>query len=112
MCVESRWLRSDKIGVDSPVFFFLERLDLAFPFDDQAQCNCLHAAGGQTTPNLVPEQGRNLIAHQAVENASGLLRIHQILVDVTRMLERLTNGALRDLVESDAAYAVRFIGLL
>ena len=102
----------DEIRVNRPIFFLLERLDFAFTLNDETQCNRLHPAGGQTTPNLVPEQRRNLIAHQPIENAPGLLRIHEILVDVTRMLESFTDGTLRDLVKSDAANALRFIALL
>ena len=96
----------EKIGVNRPVFFLFERLDFAFALDDEAQRNRLHAAGGETSPNLVPEQRGNLIAHEAIENAPGLLRIHEILVDVAGVLESFTDGALRDFVESDAADAL------
>src|SRR5208282_4611315 len=97
--VECRRLCCRKIGVDRPVFFLFERLDFAFALNDEAQRNCLHAAGGEAAPNLVPQQWRNLITDEAIEDAPGLLRMHEILIDVPRMLEGLTNGALRDLVK-------------
>ena len=40
--------------VDRPVFFFLERLDFAFAFDDQAQRDGLHASGGEAAANFIP----------------------------------------------------------
>src|ERR1700733_252431 len=34
------------------------------------------AAGGKTAAHFVPQERRNFIAHDAIENATGLLRIH------------------------------------
>ena len=48
-----------------------------------------------------------MIAYETVENAPSLLRIHQILIDVTRVLKRFAHSALRDLVKSDASNALR-----
>jgi hypothetical protein len=48
-----------------------------------------------------------LIAHKPIENTPGLLRIHEILIDVAGMLESFAHSALRDLVKSNAAYALR-----
>ena len=85
----------------------MERLDLAFAFDDQAQRNGLHAPGGKTAADFIPEQRRDLIAHQAVEHAASLLRVDQVLIDGARMFERCLHGALGDFVESDALNARR-----
>jgi len=50
------------------------------------------------TAHFVPQQRGYLIAHQAIEHAPCLLRIHQVLVDVAGMLEGFLHGALRDLI--------------
>ena len=50
----------------------------------------------------MPENRTGLVAHQTIENAAGLLRIHLAIIDLTRIPERLLNGLLRDLVEQDA----------
>ncbi len=52
---------------------------------------------------LSHKQRRNLVADQAIEHAAGLLRVHQVAIDVARMEECLLHGALGDLVEGDAA---------
>ncbi len=46
---------------------------------------------------------RNLVADEAVKDATGLLRVDQVGVDVARMEECLLHGALGDLVEGHAA---------
>ena len=71
-------LLAGEVRVDGPVFFLLERLDFALAFDDQAQGDGLHASGGKTAADFVPKQRRNLIAHEAVEHAAGLLRVDQV----------------------------------
>ena len=83
-----------EMRVDGPVFFLLERLDLALAFDDQAQRDGLHASGGKAAADFVPEQRRNLVADQAIEHAAGLLRVDQVLIDIAGMLERFLHGAL------------------
>ena len=71
---------------------FLERADFALALDDQAQRDGLDASGGESAADLVPEQRRNLVADQTVENAARLLRFNQVDVDGRRVLERLLNG--------------------
>src|SRR5947207_4842370 len=53
-CVESRWLRTGEMRIDSPVFLLFKSLDFTFAFDDQAQGNGLHTASGKATAYLVP----------------------------------------------------------
>ena len=55
-----------------------EGADFAFALDDDAEGNGLDAAGGETAAHFVPEERRDLVAHQAVEHAAGLLGIDQI----------------------------------
>ena len=54
-CVERGRLRGRQIGVDRPIFFFLEGLDLAFAIHDQTQRNRLHASSGKSPANFVPQ---------------------------------------------------------
>jgi len=68
----------EQIRLDSPVFPCLERLDLLLPFDDHAQGGALYTPCGETAPDLLPEQRRQLEAHQIIEGAACLLGIHQI----------------------------------
>ncbi len=100
--VERRGLGGRQVRVDGPVFLLLEGLDLALALDDQAQRDGLHAAGGEPAAHLVPQQRRDLIPDQAVENAASLLRVHQVLVDLARMQEGLLHRTLGDLVERNA----------
>src|SRR5208283_3764860 len=103
--VECRRLGGGQIGVDRPVFFFLEGFDFAFAIDDQAQCYGLHPAGGKTAADLVPQKRRDLVANEAIQHASSLLRVDQFAVDVARMLESGFDGPLCDLVKGHPANA-------
>ncbi len=100
--VECGRLAGREVRVDRPIFFFLERFDLAFAFHDQPQRNRLHASGRKSAPNLIPQQRRNLVANQPVEHAPRLLRVDQILIDCARMLERRLHRALGNLIERNA----------
>ena len=103
-------LLAGEMRVDRPIFFFLERLDLAFALDDQAQSDSLHASGGKPAANFIPQQRRNLISDQTVEDAASLLRVDQILINRSRMLEGGLHGPLGDFVESNALNARRSFG--
>ena len=70
--------------VNRPIFLGDERANLALALDDQPQRHGLHASGGKSAANLVPQQRRNFVAHQAIEHAARLLRIHQICVHFRR----------------------------
>src|SRR5690242_5758944 len=86
---ERRRVRSLEPRFDRPVLDRLERLDLALALDDHADRDRLHAAGGQPAADLLPEQRRELIADQAIENPPRGLRLEQLLVDLGRVLQRL-----------------------
>ena len=97
--VQRRRFACGQIGVDGPVLVLDERDDFAFALHDHAQRHGLHPAGGEAPANFVPKQGRDLVAHQTIEHAARLLRVHQLLVDHAGVLKRLLNGVLGDLVE-------------
>ena len=98
--------------VDGPVLFLFESLDFAFALDDQAEGDGLHASGGKPTADLVPEQGRDLVADQAIEHPARLLGVDQVLINLARMLESFANRPLRDLVKGhplDAGHVAIFL---
>jgi hypothetical protein len=85
-----------------PVFHRHEGGDLPLALGDEPHRHRLHAAGGQPAADLVPEQRRELVAHQPVQHAPRLLGVHLVLVDLARILEGRLHRALGDLVEEDA----------
>ena len=88
--------------LDRPVFLRNERADLVFAVHDQTGRNALHTAGGQTALDLAPEERRQLIADDTVENAARLLGVYQVDVDVARVFDARADRLLGDLVEGDA----------
>ena len=63
--------------------------------------------GRQTPADLLPEEGADLVADQAVEDAPRLLGVDPLLVDPPGLLERGLDRLLGDLVEEDAVDLVR-----
>ena len=99
---------AQEIGVQGPIFLGLKRLDLPLPVVHHAGGNRLDPAGGEPAADLLPQQGAELVAHQAVQDAAGLLGVHQVLVDVPGLPDALLHHLFRDLVEGDpAGLAVR-----
>ena len=88
-------------GVQVPVFLGLEVLDLLFPVHDQAHGHALHPSGGQAPAHLAPQKRAELVAHQTVQNAAGLLGVEQVDVDGPGMGHALGDTLLGDLTEGD-----------
>jgi hypothetical protein len=88
--------------LDRPVLLGHEGADLALALADDANRDRLHAPGREAAPHLLPQERRELIADEAVEDAPGLLRLEPVLVDRNRVADALEHGLLRDLVEQDA----------
>ena len=103
---EGRRLLAFHAGGDRPVFLFLERLDFPLAFDDHAQRHGLHAPGGNSAPDLLPQQRANLIAHQPVQNAARLLRVHQMRIDFAGALKSFPDRVARNLIKE---YPVEFL---
>ena len=98
----SRRLRRHEPGVDRPVLDRDERFDLVFALADDPQSNRLHPSGGETPPDLLPQQVRDLVADEPVDDAARLLRVDPAAVDLAGLLHRREHGLLGDLVEADA----------
>ena len=90
-------------ALDVPVGGGDEGHPLALAFDDEAGCDGLDATGRQPRHHLLPEDGRDLVAVEPVEDAPRLLRVDQRLVHGARVGERLLDRALGDLVEDHPA---------
>src|SRR5690606_32540542 len=65
-----------------------------FTVDDEPGRGRLHAAGRQAGPDLAPEHRRDLIAVEAVEDATGLLGVDERGIEVARVLLRTLDGVL------------------
>ena len=92
----------EELRVERPVFLGLEALDLLFALVHHARGDGLHTARGKTAAHLLPKERGQLVAHDAVEHAARLLRVHEVLVDLARARDALLHDVLRDLVEGHA----------
>ena len=99
-----------QLHIHRPVLFGLECPDLVFPVHHKAGGYRLDAACRQASAHLLPQQGRELIAHDPIQNSSGLLGIYQILINRSGMGNGLPHNLLCNLVKGNAAgLAVRQI---
>ena len=78
--------RRRKRRVDRPVLGAHVRHALTFPGDHEARGHRLHATGRQGRADLAPQEGRDLVAVEAVEDAAGLLRVHEGRIQVASVL--------------------------
>ena len=89
-------------GVNPVERFPLEGQDFPFAVHDQAQGDALYASGRKFRLDFAPEHGGEFEADQAVEDAAGLLGVHQVHIDVPGIVDGLEDGCLGDFVEGDA----------
>ena len=83
---------------------------LALAVDDQTHGDGLHApCRTRIASDLLPQHFRDGVAVEAIDDAPRLLGIHQLHVELARLLERIRDGMLGDLVEDHAAH--RHLGL-
>ncbi len=82
-----------------PVLGGAERDALAFPLDDEAGGDGLDAARRQLRHDLLPQDRRDFVAVEAVEDAAGLLGVDELLVQLARVGDGGADRVLGDLVE-------------
>ena len=82
---------------------------LFFAFDDETDRGALHAAGRQSTVHLAPEDRRDLVAVEAIEDSAGLGGVHQLVVHAAGIGECMLDGRLGDFVEDHPVH--RHLGL-
>ena len=85
---------------DVPVPGGAEGDAFAFTFDDQADQWTLHPAGRQTAIDAAPQHRRNLVPIEAVEDAAGLGGVDKAVVDAARVVDRMVDRRLGDLVKN------------
>lgn len=85
-----------------PVLGGTERDALALPLDDETGGHRLDAARRQLRHDLLPQDRRDLVAVEAVEDAAGLLRVDHALVQLARVGDGVADRVLGDLVEDHA----------
>ena len=88
--------------LDGPVLDRLERANLALALDDEPQRDGLHAAGGESLLHGLPQHRARLVADEAIEHATRLLRLDLLAVDLAGVQDRALHGVLRDLVKEHA----------
>ena len=95
-------LAASEGDLQAPVVSWHEAHALAFALDDDAHRDTLHAAGTELRLDLLPQQRRDRVAVEAVDQTARLLRFDQMHVDLARILKRLEDRGLGDLVKHQA----------
>ena len=90
--------------LEPPVFFGFKLPDFALAVHDDAHGNTLHTPGGEPGLHLAPEQGREFVANGAVKDAPGLLRVHELLVQLAGIPEGVEDRRFCDLVKNDTLH--------
>ena len=86
-------------ALEVPVGRELELHPLALAVDHEPGGDGLHATGGQAGHHLAPEDGRDLVAVEAVEDAARLLGLDEVHVELARALRGSQDRGLGDLDE-------------
>ncbi len=90
--LKNRTLLGAHLGFDGPVFAWFESLDSFFPFTDQAQGYRLHAPGGQSVADLLPQKRRQIETDQVVEHRAGLLGVDQFTGNMPGVCDGFLDG--------------------
>ena len=88
-----------ELAGEVPVGGGLEGHPLAFAVHHHAGDDGLHAAGGEAAGHLAPQHRGDLIAVEPVQDAPGLLGVHQVLVDIAQVVHGAVDGFLGDFTE-------------
>ena len=96
-----------QVCMQLPELFRHKLTDLPLPFHNQSYGDGLHTARRQTAGNLCPQQRRDHITHNAVQEPSGLLSVNPVVIEVARILESFLNRPFGNLVEHHTTVFVR-----
>ena len=91
-----------ELGRHTEVRLAYEVFDFLLALHDEAHSHALHASGAQRGFDFAPEDGADFVANQAVEHAASLLGVHQVHVNLTRVLDGVQDGSLGNLIEHDS----------
>src|SRR5699024_10360079 len=86
-------------ALDAPVGGGREGHPLTLALDDDAGGDGLDTPGGEAGLDLAPQDRRDLVTVEAVEDAAGLLRVDEVEVDVAGVLDGALDRLPGDLVE-------------
>ena len=89
-------------SIQIPVFLRDKIADLLLPFHDHLGSDGLNTACGQSAADRLPEKRRYFIPHDTVQDATCLLSVHKIDIDITGFVDTVRNDLLRDLVKGNA----------
>ena len=88
-------------GADAVIGLALESLNLALALHDESHGHALHTSGGECGLHLTPEHRRQTESHDTVKHTAGLLCIHQVHVEMARVLNSTEDGGFGYLMEND-----------
>ncbi|MCG3768835.1 MAG: hypothetical protein JW394_0955 [Nitrospira sp.] len=99
---------------NGPVFLGAKGFSLLFSFANQPHRHGLDPAHAEATAHLGPEQLAALVSDDPVKHPAGLLRIHQLHIDLSGRLQRALDSRFRNFVEThteDLTALGLFLGL-
>ena len=91
---------------NGPEFLRYKGFNFLLSVTDYLQSRRLNSSRRKTSGNLSPKQRTDLISHQSVKNPPGLLCIHQIQVDGSRVLYRLLHRLGGDFIKHYPAWGI------
>ena len=91
-----------ELGFEIPVLAGHERPALAFPQHQKAHSDALDAARRKFGGNFAPEQRRDGVPDQPIQDSPGLLGVHQVQVDGARLAQRLFDRLACDFMKNHA----------
>ena len=108
MGLKAAQIRNDPIQghIQGPIFLGNEDANLLLPLGHQAGSHRLDTSGGEPPADFLPEQGRELVTHNPVQNAPGLLGIHQVMVDDPGRSHALLDHLPGNLIEGDPIFQI------
>ena len=86
-------------GLEIPVAATAECPTCPLPLDQQAHSNGLNATRGQAPGHFFPQQGRQGVSDQTIQDPPGFLGMNQFHVELARLVQSPTDRLLGDLME-------------
>ena len=86
-------------GLQVPVAGGHEGQPFLLAHDQQPDGHALHASGGEARGYLAPQQRRDGVAHEPVQDPAGFLGVDQVAVNLAGFVQGAEDGVLGDLVE-------------
>ena len=91
-------------SVNRPVFFWFKGINFILPVDNQLECDRLHPTSRQAFFDFLPENRRNGITNQAIQNSASLLRIDQIHINLAWLFKSILDRIFGNFIEDDTVF--------